>query len=93
MSDVSMSDLVWHGNQCEVFWMLYLNRYDVVTVIEVQDFDLGDYHAHKFVRNSEGKYHAFDEEDKAIVFLNQKYEKDQIDPEYRRELDDFLTRD
>lgn len=85
-------DMYWHGEPSEVFWMLYFYR-DKVTVICVQDFDLGDYHADKFVRNSAKQCHAFNEEEKAIEFLNQKYTQDEIDPEYWRGGDSFLVRD
>ena len=79
-----MSDMFWHGNPCEVFWMLYLSR-GLVTVICVQDFDLMDYSAGHFVRNKEKKCHAFDKEEKAIDFLNAKYTEDEVDPEYWRQ--------
>ena len=88
-----MSDLFWHGEPSVVFYMLYLNRHNVVTVICVQDFDLYDYHADKFVRNSAKQCHAFPEEEEAIGFLNQKYTQDEIDPEYWRGGDSFLVRD
>ena len=86
-------ELYWHGEACEVFWMLYCKYGNVITVINVQDFDLPDYDEDKFVRNKNKMCHAFSTEDAAITFLNEKYEQDEIDPEFWRGGSKFLIRD
>ncbi len=86
-------NMFWHGEPREMFYMLYLDKNGTITVICVQDFDLVDYDSRKYVRNSKKECHAFDTEEKAIEFLNEKYTEIEVDPEYWRGGENFLIRD
>lgn len=86
-----MLDKKWHGNVSEVYYCLYLSRQleDKITIICVQDFDIYDYSETKFVKNSKGETHCFDDENNAITFLNKHYKQVDIDPEYYRGAENF----
>lgn len=70
-----------------VYYKLYLNRDGVVTIVCLQDFDENDYDYEKFykIASTENQLScvAFHNEDKARVYLNDKFRVECIDPDYR----------
>lgn len=71
-----------HDN--EVYWKLYKSsRTGLMTVVCMQWFDEWDYHEENFVRDKDGSPYYFMDEDFAAVKLNEWFETEQIDPEYR----------
>lgn len=88
----------YHGEITEVYYKLYLNKKDLVTIVCMQDFDEYDYHQERFIRNSEGKAHRFETEEMALEKMKEWYKLEEIDEEYREEikiknLTSLLTRD
>jgi len=73
-----------NSDQDGVYYRLYQPNDGYITVVTLQYFDECDYHDHKFVKNSDGERYWFEDEDDAIAQLNEWYEQDQIDPEFRR---------
>ena len=75
----------YHGEVGEVYYKLIRSPHtELVTVACLQWFDEADYEEERFVRNSENEIHVFADEELAIEKLNEWYEQDQIDEEYRR---------
>ena len=66
-----------------IYYRLYNCREGYVTVVCMQSFDEYDYKQEKFARKN-GKILCFDSEEKAISYLNDNYDKEDIDPEYFR---------
>ena len=75
-----------------VYYRLYLDGNNLITVVCLQHFDEIDYYDYNFVRNSEGEKYFFDEEEDAIRQLNEWYKSEEIDPEYRRSNSKLLIR-
>jgi len=67
----------------DVYYKIYANRDDLITVVCMQYFDEDDYDQSRFYREN-GETLRFDDEEKAIEFINEKFRKDFIDPEYQR---------
>ena len=66
-----------------VYYRIYLNKEDLLTIVTMQSFDEDDYNQHRFLKNNEGKEIQFDYEDVAIQYLNDNYRFQSIDPKYR----------
>jgi hypothetical protein len=66
----------------DVYYKLYLDREQRVTVICLQDFDEPDYNSMKFFRGKDGTPKVFDTEEEAVLYLNEHFLPDSIDPEY-----------
>ena len=74
-----------HGKINEVYWKLYRPpSTDLVAAVCMQHFDEDDYYNECFIRDSDNNIHIFETEQMAINFLNDKFEKEEIDPEYYR---------
>jgi hypothetical protein len=68
----------------EVYYRIYyLDRDNMIHVVEMQDFDEDDYHDHNFYRDENGEKIKFDTEEDAIKFLNQTFKAKHIHPDYR----------
>ena len=79
----------------DVYYKLYKSERDggFITIVCMQWFDEPDYHEWRFVKDSSGAVHAFAEEEEAIKKLNEWYQQDEIDPEYRRGVIEHLIRE
>lgn len=66
----------------EVYYRIFLNREEKLTIVEMQDFDEYDYDEKKFYRDDNGERMKWDDEDEAIKFLNDNFKAECIDPEY-----------
>lgn len=66
----------------EVYYKLYLTRERLVTVVCMQDFDEYDYNPVKFFRDPDGEATVFDTEEEAVIYLNEHFQPEVIDPEY-----------
>jgi len=66
----------------EVYYKLYLNRDQKVTVVCMQDFDECDYNPVKFFRNPDGGTTIFETEEEAVIYLNEHFRPEVIDPDY-----------
>ena len=73
-----------------VYYRLYKTTANLITIICMQYFDECDYDKTQYVRNSNGMAYYFFEEEDAIKQLNEWYEPEQIDPEFRKKDDDKL---
>ncbi len=84
-----------NDSQNGVYFRLHQNPSDgLISVITLQYFDELDYDETKFVKNSEGERYWFENEEDAISQLNDWYEQEEIDEEFRlnKKQDTFLTR-
>lgn len=66
----------------EVYYKLYLDRDQRVTVVCLQDFDEPDYNPLKFFRAPDGESAVFDTEEDAVIYLNEHFLPYAIDPKY-----------
>lgn len=87
-----MYNYFYHGNYSDVFYCLYLWK-DLITIINVQDFDMDDYIFHNLIKNSNGQIHRFNSEDTAIAKLREWYKNEEIDKKYRIHIDNRLVRE
>lgn len=83
-----MSDKIFHGDVGNIYYQLYKSKHlnDLITICCMQDFDECDYDQLRFCRNSKNEIHCFESEEMAVQKLNEWFEPDQIDPEYRIDL-------
>lgn len=73
----------YNNTEYGIYYKLYNSRNGYVTIICLQWFDEFDYKEEKFVRKN-GKVLSFATEEKAISYLNENFNKEDIDPEYYR---------
>lgn len=66
----------------DVYYKLYLTRDQKVTVVCMQHFDEYDYNPLKFFKDPDGKSTEFDTEEEAVMYLNQYFRPEVIDPDY-----------
>lgn len=67
----------------EVYYKLFHCKEGYLTIVCLQWFDEFDYDKSRFYKEDENDL-IFDEEEKAIQYLNVNFAKEDIDPEYRR---------
>ena len=65
-----------------VYYRIFRNRNDLLTIVCMQDFDEDDYYQNRFARDSQGNKLKFDSEEDALLFLNQNWNKEEIDEQY-----------
>ena len=66
-----------------MYYALYNSKNGYVTITCVQWFDESDYIESRFIKNN-GEIVKFDSEEKAILYLNNRFDKKDINPEYYR---------
>lgn len=66
----------------EVYYKLY-NYNGYLTIVCLQWFDEFDYNEDAFYEE-DGKVLVFETEKEAVNYLNENFERENIDPEYRR---------
>jgi hypothetical protein len=76
----------YDGANDSVYYKIFLNRDDYVTIVCLQDFDEDDYKQDRFFKievDGEQMCVAFYSEEKAKIYLNEKFQRQFIDPEYQ----------
>lgn len=68
----------------EIYYKLYNSRDGYVTICCMQWFDEYDYDETRFISDSENNVLIFSSEKEAITYLNDNFDKEDIDPEYYR---------
>jgi len=65
-----------------VYYRIYLNRDEKVTIVCMQSFDECDYSLQRFYCDESGERYKFENEEDAIKLLNNKFLRQCIDQEY-----------
>lgn len=66
------------------YYRLYLNRQDVITVVELGQGDEDDYKQDRFIPDRYGQRLTFATEEKAVLHLNERFQAEYIDEQYQR---------
>jgi hypothetical protein len=73
------------------YYRIYLNRADMVCVLELQSFDEYDYINSRFFRDSCGDRLRFEDEGEARKFVNRTFKREVIDKPDRLGRDDQVS--
>lgn len=76
-----------------LYYRIYVTREDLVAVVTMQWFDESDYDESKFFTDEDGERLKFDDEDKALEWVNTHVKPDKIHPDDRRvefNMDNYL---
>jgi hypothetical protein len=65
-----------------VYYRIFLNRDNLLVVVELQAFDEHDYDQNKFYRDNYGYKMSWPNELEAIKFLNENFKYQFIHPDY-----------
>lgn len=65
----------------DVYYKIYLDKDDLITIVELQEFDEPDYDHSRFFMSC-GKEITFMTEEHAIEYLNKHFKPECIDPLY-----------
>lgn len=63
-------------------YRIYLNRDEKLTIVKIRRRDDDNYDCKRFYKNEDHTYMEFDSEDEAATFLNGKFKREHIDPEF-----------
>lgn len=67
----------------EVYYRIYLcTRTQKFAVVEMQDFDEGDYAQHRFLKDADGEALHWESEEEAIRYLNRVIKPEHIEEQW-----------
>ena len=72
-----------------VYYKIYADRDDMISIVCMQYFDEDDYHQDRFYRDGSGDPFRFDDEEEAIQFVNEKFHQEYIAEKFRRKTNNF----